>query len=280
MSNNQTPNWFNNVTPWGKRGPRQDRRVVVDGKFVEQTGTIQPVSEPEEVNTALEVAQEAIDAKQAPLSPKEINDLALQIVADEQIEKAAAELGFKGTAPTERKVFANPALGAPYDLSAATVSADSVGSAQGLDAYAKFALGLPEEDRREVFEATFPELKNISESSSQEERNEAMEKLHSRLGISKQGVINVPTESEKLQEQLEPLPVSQATPVVLPEAVQSAAGTDVLDGSAGRAEKAIEITTIEHHEDGSNTVEHIEAEDDPIEPSMAYEEAEKEYRGQ
>jgi len=47
----------------------------------------------------------------------------------------------------------------------------------------KIALGLPEEVRREVFEATFPELKHISDSSSHEDRETAVQRLNSRLGI-------------------------------------------------------------------------------------------------
>lgn len=55
--NNNKPTWLEN-SPWGKRGPRQDRRVVVDGKFVEQTAPIPPTPESEEVNTALEVVHD------------------------------------------------------------------------------------------------------------------------------------------------------------------------------------------------------------------------------
>lgn len=42
---------------WG-RSPRQDRRVTVNGKFVELTPPIHPKPEPEETNTALEVVHE------------------------------------------------------------------------------------------------------------------------------------------------------------------------------------------------------------------------------
>ena len=45
---------------WG-RSPRQDRRVVVNGKFVELTDPIHPTPEPEEVNTALEVVHEPVN---------------------------------------------------------------------------------------------------------------------------------------------------------------------------------------------------------------------------
>jgi len=102
MSNN-TPNWMNK---W-QRSPRQDRRVLIDGKFVEQ-GPVQYPEPPQEEQqeSALEVvqipteviearAQEAIDAKQAPLSPAEVHDLALEIVVDEQVKNAAKELGWE-----------------------------------------------------------------------------------------------------------------------------------------------------------------------------------------
>ncbi len=44
-------------------------------------------------------------------------------------------------------------------------------------------LGLSEEDRREIFVSTFPELAHICHSSSQEEREIASRKLDKRLGI-------------------------------------------------------------------------------------------------
>jgi len=56
---NDTPNWMNK---W-QRSPRQDRRVLIDGKFVEQ-GPVQypePVQE-EQQESALEVIHEAVEA--------------------------------------------------------------------------------------------------------------------------------------------------------------------------------------------------------------------------
>lgn len=110
---NTKPNWLGQ---WG-RSPRQDRRVVIDGKFVEQAPPVYPAPDPEpEVNTALEVvqetapvhenvntteivniaeqrAQEKIDELQRPLSPKEVVDLATDIVIDHAVKQAAKELG-------------------------------------------------------------------------------------------------------------------------------------------------------------------------------------------
>jgi len=56
---NDTPNWMNK---W-QRSPRQDRRVLIDGKFVEQ-GPVQYPEPPQEEQpeSALEVVQEPIDA--------------------------------------------------------------------------------------------------------------------------------------------------------------------------------------------------------------------------
>jgi Ni,Fe-hydrogenase III component G len=45
------------------------------------------------------------------------------------------------------------------------------------------ALGFPEEVRRDIFEKTFPELANISPSSSREEREIALQRLKTRLGV-------------------------------------------------------------------------------------------------
>jgi hypothetical protein len=62
MSNNAP--WFSN-NKWG-RSPRQDRRVIEDGKFVELGKVHEPpvVEEQVEVNTALEVVHEqpAVDS--------------------------------------------------------------------------------------------------------------------------------------------------------------------------------------------------------------------------
>ena len=59
MSNDR-PNWLNK---WG-RSPRQDRRVIEDGKFVEQgkIHTPEPLVEvPEQEQSALEIVQEPVN---------------------------------------------------------------------------------------------------------------------------------------------------------------------------------------------------------------------------
>src|SRR6266478_2866034 len=71
MSNK--PTWFES-SPWGKRSPRQDRRVIVNGKFIEQTGVILPTPEPE-VNTALEVVHETVDVQSSEGVAGEVNKL-------------------------------------------------------------------------------------------------------------------------------------------------------------------------------------------------------------
>jgi hypothetical protein len=48
-------------------------------------------------------AQDAIDRKQEPLTPKEAHDLALQIIIDEAVEESAKELGWQaGNAVAEQ----------------------------------------------------------------------------------------------------------------------------------------------------------------------------------
>jgi hypothetical protein len=42
----------------------------------------------------VETAQAVIDAKDAPLSPSEVEDLAIQILIDATVEQAAKELGW------------------------------------------------------------------------------------------------------------------------------------------------------------------------------------------
>ena len=44
-------------------------------------------------------------------------------------------------------------------------------------------MGLTEEESKQVFNATFPELAHLTESSTREEREEARRKLNVRLGL-------------------------------------------------------------------------------------------------
>jgi hypothetical protein len=45
----------------------------------------------------VETAQAVIDAKDAPLTPQEVEDLAIQIIIDATVEQAAKELGWRAS---------------------------------------------------------------------------------------------------------------------------------------------------------------------------------------
>lgn len=150
--------WLNQ---W-QRSPRQDRRTVIDGKFVELAPPTPSVVVPEAEESALEiVTTEAQDGKTDERASTGTN-----VLPDGLVRPAA-------------------------------------GDGEGVESGTGELAGAEESVVRTVLDPALP----ATEVS----------------------------ESEKLQEELEPLPTSLPAEV-LPTASEGTAGEDVLDGAAGRVE--------------------------------------------
>ena len=172
--------WMNN---W-QRSPRQDRRVVVDGKFVELV-PLPDVTEREQ--SALEVVAEPVNVpvqEQTEGAPQQVNELGS---VNSSIYIDRAKQGVHRAEPTSALV----AYGA--DRAPEQKEAEVSYPTGSLGEYA------PEEENYSAFNLDGPEHKQADDEMKDAMATALLKKMV-ELELAKQ------SESEKLQDDLEPLP--------------------------------------------------------------------------